>query len=110
MVRGPGFLCEFSVERRDTGERVNHAALEVDSVEAAVRWIRIAVRAALPGFEGETLRAARAFLANGRTTERELREKQLTSLTLAQGSLTIVWLISPITAGGRQRICVWPWA
>ncbi|MFD9485642.1 hypothetical protein ACFWBX_16975 [Streptomyces sp. NPDC059991] len=110
MVRGPGFLREFSVERRDTGERINQAALEVDSVEAAVRWIRIAVRTALPGFEGETLRAARAFLAHGRTTERKLREKQLTTLTLVQGSLTIVWLISPIAAGERQRICVWPWA
>ncbi|OAR23905.1 hypothetical protein A8W25_15580 [Streptomyces sp. ERV7] len=110
MVRGPGFLCEFSVERRDTGERVNQAALEVDSVEAAVRWIRVAVRTALPGFEGETLRAARAFLANGRKAERELREKQLTTLTLVQGSLTMVWLVSPIAAGERRRICVWPWA
>lgn len=109
-MRAPGFLCEFSIERRDTGERVNQAALEVDSVEAAVRWIRIAVRMALPGFEGEALRAARAFLAHGRKTERELREKQLTTLTLVQGSLTIVWLISPIAAGERQRICVWPWA
>ncbi|MFI1103376.1 hypothetical protein [Streptomyces melanogenes] len=91
MVRGPGFRCEFSVE-------------------AAVRWIRIAVRTALPGFEGETLRAARAFLSDGRTTERKLREKQLTTLTLVQGSLTMVWLVSPIATDERQRICVWPWA
>ncbi|MFF1477031.1 hypothetical protein ACFVYD_05535 [Streptomyces sp. NPDC058301] len=110
MLRGPGFLCEFSAERRDTGERVNEAALEVDSVEEAVRWMRIAVRTALPGFEGEALRAARAFLAEGRKMERELRENQLTTLTLVQGFLAMVWLISPIPAGERQRICVWPWA
>ncbi|MFC0847181.1 hypothetical protein ACFH04_26255 [Streptomyces noboritoensis] len=106
----PGFLCEFSVERRDTGERVTQATLEVDSVEAAVRWMRIAVGTALPGFEGEALRAARAFLADGRRTERELREKQLTTLTLVQGPLTMVWLISPIATDEPQRICVWPWA
>ncbi|MFK8911654.1 hypothetical protein [Streptomyces sp. YS-3] len=92
------------------GERVNAAVLEVDSVEQAVRWMRIAVRTALPGFEGEALRVARGFLADGRKVERELREKQLTTLTLVQGPLAMVWLVSPIAAGEHQRICVWPWA